>query len=326
MMQKLHFKIGSGINQLIRDIYWFEDNKSKAMNILETFVGITLTQSRDLLNGDAQFEPNDDGTVNLVYKEDKEFKKSLQDHQTFLEKNKQEKLKEIEELKSERVKAVKATGTTELCEFECQYNKGNSCSYGGWNCGWGCYLDNQDRNEFLSEKMLAELRRGSLGDKKFHQMSTKNIGDALLDEFLDDNLEEDIIIHKNKIVGPHGWLSPDGTFYQVGLFQHGDTAEDIIKMIGRIAKGDHHKFLEKIGFILLSKGRLRMTGDKKPTQKQIDRLDKFFNTKKRKKRIIINNRGFKDITKGLLVTHEAPYGTSGGDFKVSAEEIMGVGK
>jgi len=321
MIQKLHFKIGSGINQLIRDIYWFEDNKAKAMNILETFVGITLTQSMDLLNGNAQFEPNDDGTVNLVYKEDKEFKKSLQDHQTFLENNKEEKLKEIEELKREK---VKATGSTELCEFECQYNKENSCSYGGWNCGWGCYLDNPDRNEILSEKMLTELRRGSSGDKKFHQMSTKDIGDALLDEFENDNLEDDIIVHKNKILGPHGWLSPNGIFYQVGLFQHGNTAEDIVKMIGRIAesKGDHHKFLEEIGFILLSKERLRMTGDKKPTQKQIDRLDKFFKTKKR---IIINNRGVKDITKGLLVTHKTPYGASGGDFKVSAEEIMGVG-
>lgn len=336
-MQKLHFKIGLGINTLIRDIYWFEDNQTKAMNILETFIGITLTQCMDLLNGDAEFVPNDDGTVNLVYKEDKEFKKKLQEHKEFIKNREKEKqLEEIERLKNLRDDLVemrieqntglkKASGTSKPCEYDCQYNMNDTCCYGGWNCGWGCYLDNPDRNEILSEKMLTENKRAWAGDRKFHGMSNENIGSALLDEFLNDNLEDDVVVHKKKIVGPHGWLAPDGTYYQVSLFQHGATAKDIVDMIGKQnpVGEDHQHFLERLGFIIMSKGRLRMTGEKKATRKQIDKLDTFF---KNTERIIINNRGFKDVTKGLFMTCESPHGTSGGDFKVTPEEIMGIDK
>jgi len=83
----MHFKVcGEGITRLIRDIYLYE-NKEKAWNIIGTMHGITINQSKAVFYGDAEFinDKKDDSIVLLVYKENKEWKKTFDDHIKFLE-------------------------------------------------------------------------------------------------------------------------------------------------------------------------------------------------------------------------------------------------
>lgn len=61
------------------------DNKTKAINILENLNGISSEQIAALLNGDATLIDGTHGTLKLVYREDKAFKKKLKEHQEWLE-------------------------------------------------------------------------------------------------------------------------------------------------------------------------------------------------------------------------------------------------
>ena len=97
--KKLHFKVcGEGITSLVRSIYLYEE-KEKAWNIMGTLKGITIDQSRAVFQGDAKLVNNkeDDTTLNLVYEEDKEWKKEFSKHLDFLVKIEKEKINEEEE-------------------------------------------------------------------------------------------------------------------------------------------------------------------------------------------------------------------------------------
>lgn len=61
------------------------DNKTKAINILECLDGITNEQIQTILNGDASLIDGAHGTLGLIYREDKAFKKKLKKHQEWLD-------------------------------------------------------------------------------------------------------------------------------------------------------------------------------------------------------------------------------------------------
>ena len=81
MSQILHFKVDASLyNDIVRTAYWFEEGRKKwALEVLRCLEGITFEQERSFLMGDCIFENSED-SVMLVNKEDKEFKKELQDY------------------------------------------------------------------------------------------------------------------------------------------------------------------------------------------------------------------------------------------------------
>lgn len=95
LIKTVHFKVGDGFTDLVRQIFWYED-KYRGYKLLDTLNGITIGQKEAVLEGDAHLEPTEDGCgMNLIYKEDKKFKKELADHKIFVKE--QEERKKIEE-------------------------------------------------------------------------------------------------------------------------------------------------------------------------------------------------------------------------------------
>ena len=79
-MEDLNFRIDASLyNETVRDAYWFEDRKRWSLDVLRCLEGITFKQEHDFLTGNAIFQNSDDGTIELIYKEDKGFKERLQD-------------------------------------------------------------------------------------------------------------------------------------------------------------------------------------------------------------------------------------------------------
>lgn len=85
----VHFTIGEGMEQLVRDAYWFENRREWALRLVKDLcVGISDKQITSILDGEAKIMPVENGTmVELVYEEDKNFKKKLWQWKDF-EKNK----------------------------------------------------------------------------------------------------------------------------------------------------------------------------------------------------------------------------------------------
>jgi len=99
-MKKLHFSVGDGFTDLVRQIFWYED-KYRGYRLLDTMIGITIDQKDAILNGDAYLKPTKDKTgMDLIYEEDKEFKQELTNHKKFLKRQQDEKEKELEELRN----------------------------------------------------------------------------------------------------------------------------------------------------------------------------------------------------------------------------------
>lgn len=79
MEQEIHFRVDASLyNETVRDAYWFEDRKKWALDVLRCLEGITFKQEHDFLTGNAIFENSEDGTIELIYAEDKKFKEKLQ--------------------------------------------------------------------------------------------------------------------------------------------------------------------------------------------------------------------------------------------------------
>ena len=207
------------------------------------------------------------------------------------------------------------------CKFICD---GKHCSYGGWNAGFGCYNENPERSEKLMASLLAKARSSSFGfDKDLTHSSMQELADKTMDEMLDKAGDEPVIVHKN-IVSPHGWLSPKGTYYEVGLFQHTQTAGEVAKLEGvKVDREDAQHCLDRHGFIIVSKGNLRTPFQKtKFTPQQYSKLKAYYKDKHWK--ILINNRIFWDVVAGLKVTEKDAHGTDGGDEKATTEEIVNM--
>jgi hypothetical protein len=86
MEQQLSFKFGNGIDNLVRQGYWFENRKDWAIRVLKCLDGISEKQIQDVLNGDAQLLGKDD-CIELEYKEDAEFKNRLEEWLVIHERN-----------------------------------------------------------------------------------------------------------------------------------------------------------------------------------------------------------------------------------------------
>lgn len=89
-----HFRVcGEGITGLCRQIYHYED-KLKAIEIMGAFEGLTIGDINRVLNGDAYLKSTEDGSgVILVNEEDVDFKKELENHHNFIEKQNKPKYK-----------------------------------------------------------------------------------------------------------------------------------------------------------------------------------------------------------------------------------------
>ncbi len=76
---KLHFRVcGEGIVDICRQIYHFEDDKVKALDIMSCFDTLTIGNVYRVLNGDAKLVTSDDGeSVIYIPEEDLEFKAEL---------------------------------------------------------------------------------------------------------------------------------------------------------------------------------------------------------------------------------------------------------
>lgn len=78
MNQALHFTVGEGINDLVRQAYWFEQRKKWAMDVLDCFRGITESQKMAILEGNARLIPIEEGRrMRLMYRPDEKFKAKL---------------------------------------------------------------------------------------------------------------------------------------------------------------------------------------------------------------------------------------------------------
>jgi hypothetical protein len=85
--QALHFKIdGDGFTDLVRQIYHFENNPDKAMQILANVKELPVEDAYAVLQGDARFVSVDDGKrIKLVPGVDTEFKETLVEHAKYKE-------------------------------------------------------------------------------------------------------------------------------------------------------------------------------------------------------------------------------------------------
>lgn len=79
--QTLHFKVHANLyNNITRDAYWFEEGRQKwALSVLRCLDGITFEQEVNFLMGDSIFKNGKDGTIILVKRKDRIFKKRLKD-------------------------------------------------------------------------------------------------------------------------------------------------------------------------------------------------------------------------------------------------------
>jgi len=83
-MPELHFTVGYGLDDLVRQAYWFEKRQAWALDTLGCLHGITEEQKMSVINGDAKLIPNEDGTLlQLVFEEDKEFKEKMREHEAW---------------------------------------------------------------------------------------------------------------------------------------------------------------------------------------------------------------------------------------------------
>jgi len=82
----LHFTVDEGINDIIRQAYWYENRQEWALETLDCFMGITQEQKMAILNGDTNLVPIEDGTrMTLSGTPDFEFQAELHKHQKWLE-------------------------------------------------------------------------------------------------------------------------------------------------------------------------------------------------------------------------------------------------
>lgn len=95
----LHFKIGEGLSNLVRDAFWYEQKFEWAIRVFECFDGLVGDQINAILAGDAWLKPIGNGTqVEIVYEEDKEFKKALAKHTEHVKERIEKLYKEIYKL------------------------------------------------------------------------------------------------------------------------------------------------------------------------------------------------------------------------------------
>lgn len=84
MIETLHFTLGEGIDDLVRQAYWFENRKEWAMSILKCLRGITEAQKMAVLEGNARLIPTEGGKrLKLVFRPDEKFKKKLVKHEEW---------------------------------------------------------------------------------------------------------------------------------------------------------------------------------------------------------------------------------------------------
>ncbi len=90
----LRFRVcGEGIVDLCRQIYHFEDDKIKALDIMSCFDKLSIGNVYRVINGDAKLITSDDGeSVIYIQEEDLEFKAELLKRKQYLE-----RIKRIEE-------------------------------------------------------------------------------------------------------------------------------------------------------------------------------------------------------------------------------------
>jgi hypothetical protein len=239
----LHFRMGDGFTDIVRQMFWYED-KFKAYRILDSMIGITMTQKDAILNGDAFLEPIKEGTqMRLVYKEDKVFKAEIAAHKLFLlDKAKLEKAELEARLEAARKEAeyaeISATGrlAEELslptekhhayrkakknggkCKEECQFNPHGTCIF-GMRDKWGCWVETEGIESKMNELVALRSTReragvmpGSEEERIFNGATVDKIFNFIFEghEYvLSDSA-------RNQGECPHcGEQAPDGKFWQ----------------------------------------------------------------------------------------------------------------
>ena len=76
-IQTLHFKVGEGINDIVRTAYWFEGKKEWAHSVLDCMMGITEDQKKAILQGEMRLTPIEDGERMDLVDEPEEFTKQF---------------------------------------------------------------------------------------------------------------------------------------------------------------------------------------------------------------------------------------------------------
>lgn len=99
----LHFGIGEGFGDLVRDAFWYEQRFNWAKKVLRCLQGITARQIDMILKGDVQLVPIEDYSgVEMVFEEDKKFKEELAKHMNFVKERIVSLHKELYELERMR--------------------------------------------------------------------------------------------------------------------------------------------------------------------------------------------------------------------------------
>jgi len=82
----INFTVGHGLDNLVRQAYWFENRQEWALKVLDCLKGITMEQKMAVLNGYVQLVPVEGGRkISLVQETDIEFRKTLTAHRKWRE-------------------------------------------------------------------------------------------------------------------------------------------------------------------------------------------------------------------------------------------------
>lgn len=107
----LHFKIGEGLSDLVRDAFWYELRFDWAMRTFECFEGLSYDQITTILMGNATLKPIGDGTrVEFVAGVNMAFQNKLAKHVIFVK-------EKIENLNKEVYRFEKDLDKTEFSVY-----------------------------------------------------------------------------------------------------------------------------------------------------------------------------------------------------------------
>lgn len=119
---ELHFGIGDGLSNLVRDAFWFENRQEWGRRTFRCFEGITEDQINTILTGKATLKPIDNGKrVQYIQKTDRKFTKKLLKHILFLSERVDRLNTQIYKLEVERDKKLYGSFSQPTPEIEYFY-------------------------------------------------------------------------------------------------------------------------------------------------------------------------------------------------------------
>lgn len=239
----LHFKIGEGLSDLVRNAFWYELRFDWAMRTFECFEGLSHGQIIEILMGNATLKPIEDGTrVELVKGVDMVFQNKLAKHVIFI-KEKIEKL------------------VKEVYQLETDLNKVESSIFPGDYNSMRIRLLKIDL-KILKDKKEALYRLLHYYDeffgKKVVPQTTTKVGDYevpnnLLDEYCND------VVRRIRMSLKTGMIAIENPLEMVGLEQRRRELHDKILVavgfVGAKRKGDkYHEFSKALESFLEDMG------------------------------------------------------------------------